>query len=84
MNTISANELKSRGVGTIDEALTAQSLKRTARFIKHHPDTEKTYGKALELLEANPHHPSLRLHWRQFLSALFFLLAPTTLRDTIN
>lgn len=25
MNTISANELKSRGVGAIDEALTAQS-----------------------------------------------------------
>ena len=41
---------------------TEQYLKRAAKFIKHHPDLEKTYGKALVLLEANPHHPSLRLH----------------------
>ena len=41
---------------------TEQYQKRAAKFIRHHPDLEKTYGKALALLEANPYHPSLRLH----------------------
>jgi len=27
-----------------------------------HPDVESQYAKTLELLELNPHHPSLRLH----------------------
>lgn len=41
---------------------TEQYVRRAAKFIKHHPDLEKTYGKVLALLEANPHHPSLRPH----------------------
>jgi len=36
--------------------------KRAAKFIKKHPDLINQYRKALQLLELNPHHPSLRLH----------------------
>ena len=41
---------------------TEQYNKRAARFIRAHPDVLSQYSKALELLELNPHHPSLRLH----------------------
>lgn len=41
---------------------TGQYEKRAARFLKRHPDLEKQYLKTLQLLEMNPHHPSLRLH----------------------
>lgn len=41
---------------------TDQYTRRAARFIKRHPEMEGVYAKALRLLEANPHHPSLRLH----------------------
>jgi len=32
------------------------------RWIKKHPDLKSQYLKTLKLLEANPFHPSLRLH----------------------
>jgi len=38
-----------------------QYEKRAVRFIKRHPELEKQYLKILQLLEANPFHPSLRL-----------------------
>ena len=41
---------------------TEQYLKRASRFLKRHPELEKQYLKTLQLLELNPHHPSLRLH----------------------
>ena len=41
---------------------TDQYLVRATRFIKRHPELARQYQKTLELLEANPHHPSLRLH----------------------
>ena len=41
---------------------TDQYTKRAARFLKRHPDLEKQYLKTLQLIELNPHHPSLRLH----------------------
>lgn len=41
---------------------TAQYNKRAARFLKRHPELEQQYLKTLQLLEMNPHHPSLRLH----------------------
>ena len=41
---------------------TEQYEKRALRFLKRHPELEKQYLKTLQLLEANPHHPSLRLH----------------------
>lgn len=41
---------------------TDQYVKRATRFTKRHPALEKQYLKTLQLLELNPHHPSLRLH----------------------
>ena len=41
---------------------TDQYNRRSAKFLKRHPDVETQYVKTLELLELNPHHPSLRLH----------------------
>jgi mRNA-degrading endonuclease YafQ of YafQ-DinJ toxin-antitoxin module len=41
---------------------TEQYTKRAVRFLKQHPELEKQYLKTLQLLAANPHHPSLRLH----------------------
>lgn len=41
---------------------TEQYNRRAARFLRLHPDASGPYAKALKLLEANPHHPSLRLH----------------------
>ena len=41
---------------------TEQYEKRALRFLKRHPELEKQYLKTLQLLEANPFHPSLRLH----------------------
>jgi toxin HigB-1 len=41
---------------------TAQYNRRAARFLKRHPELRQQYLKALQLLEANPFHPSLRLH----------------------
>jgi mRNA-degrading endonuclease YafQ of YafQ-DinJ toxin-antitoxin module len=41
---------------------TEQYNRRAAKFLKRNPDVENQYSKTLELLELNPHHPSLRLH----------------------
>lgn len=41
---------------------TDQYIRRAARFLKRHPQQHEQYRKTLLLLEANPHHPSLRLH----------------------
>jgi mRNA-degrading endonuclease YafQ of YafQ-DinJ toxin-antitoxin module len=41
---------------------TEQYNHRAARFLKRHPDLRQQYTKTLQLLEANPAHPSLRLH----------------------
>lgn len=41
---------------------TRQYEKRARRFLKRHPELEGQYLKTLQLLEANPRHPSLRLH----------------------
>lgn len=41
---------------------TDQYSRRAARFLKRHPQTRSQYRKTLLLLQANPHHPSLRLH----------------------
>lgn len=35
---------------------------RAERFLRRHPDLAARYFKTMQLLEANPHHPSLRLH----------------------
>ena len=41
---------------------TEQYTRRAARFLKQHPELRQHYLKTLQLLEANPLHPSLRLH----------------------
>lgn len=41
---------------------TDQYNRRAARFLKLHPQLREQYRKTLLLLQANPHHPSLRLH----------------------
>ena len=40
---------------------TEQYNRRAAKFLKQHPELRATYLKTLQLLEANPSHPSLRL-----------------------
>ncbi len=37
-------------------------LRRAKKFLKKHPEIRGQYQKTLQLLELNPHHPSLRLH----------------------
>jgi toxin HigB-1 len=41
---------------------TERYSRRAGRFLKQHPELRKAYAKTLELLTANPLHPSLRLH----------------------
>jgi mRNA-degrading endonuclease YafQ of YafQ-DinJ toxin-antitoxin module len=36
--------------------------RRALRWLKQHPELRSQYLKTLQLLEANPFHPSLRLH----------------------
>jgi mRNA-degrading endonuclease YafQ of YafQ-DinJ toxin-antitoxin module len=36
--------------------------KRALRFLKRHPELKRQYDKTLLMLQANPHHPALRLH----------------------
>jgi mRNA-degrading endonuclease YafQ of YafQ-DinJ toxin-antitoxin module len=37
-------------------------LRRARKFLRKHPEIHSQYRKALELLELDPTHPSLRLH----------------------
>jgi len=37
-------------------------IRKAKKFLKKHPEIHNQYQKTLELLELNPHHPSLRLH----------------------
>ena len=41
---------------------TDQYNRRAAKFLKQHPDLRSQYLKTLQVLQANPLHPSLRLH----------------------
>lgn len=41
---------------------TESYLRIAVRFLRRHPEVKRQYGKTMALLEANPHHPSLRLH----------------------
>ena len=42
--------------------LTESYLRIAVRFLRRHPHLKAQYAKTLALLQANPHHPSLRLH----------------------
>ncbi len=37
-------------------------VRKAKKFLRKHPEVHDQYRKILELLELNPHHPSLRLH----------------------
>ncbi len=41
---------------------TEQYNRRAKRFLKRHPELTQQYLKTLQILEVDPHHPSLRLH----------------------
>lgn len=41
---------------------TQQFKRKEIQFLKRHPELRQPYGKTLQVLEANPAHPSLRLH----------------------
>ena len=41
---------------------TDQYNRRAARFLRQNLDAAAQYAKTLQLLQANPHHPALRLH----------------------
>ena len=41
---------------------TESYTRRAVKFLKRHPELRNQYRKTLELLELNPHHPSLRLY----------------------
>lgn len=41
---------------------TDEYFKKSVKFFKKHPEMQSKYEKTLILLNANPHHPSLRLH----------------------
>lgn len=42
--------------------ITDEYKKCAKKFLKKHPDLVQRYLKTLDLLQTNPHHPSLRLH----------------------
>lgn len=42
--------------------LTESYLRIALRLLRRDPDLKRQYAKTLALLEANPHHSSLRLH----------------------
>ena len=47
---------------TYQLVFTDQYNRRAARWLRRHPELHNQYLKTLQLLEANPYHPSLRLH----------------------
>ena len=51
-----------RTAPSVCPGLTEHYNRRAAKFLKQHPPLRSAYLKTLQLLEANPAHPSLRLH----------------------
>ena len=54
--------VKGGGAQAYTLVFTGQYEQKAARFLKKHPALQKQYLKTLQLLQANPYHPSLRLH----------------------
>ena len=64
---------------------TEQYNRRAARFLKRHPDLRQQYIKTLQVLEANPAHPSLRMHpLRGKLDALYSVSINLSYRITLE
>ena len=51
-----------RAEAALPTGFNGRHTRRALRFLRRHPELKAQYTKALALLEANPHHPSLRLH----------------------
>ena len=59
--------------------------RRAARFLRRHPDLRQSYRKTLLLLEADPHHPFLRLYaLRGRLQGLHSVLINLSYRITLE
>ena len=64
---------------------TESYLARAVRFLRRHPDLAARYFKTVALLEADPQHPSLRLHaFRGNLSGLHSVSINLSYRITIE
>lgn len=55
-------EIKTLATQNHELHLTPRYMNRLVQFLKKHPDLKAQYFKTIALLEANPFHPSLRLH----------------------
>lgn len=65
--------------------ITDDYRQRATHFLQRHPDLATRYFRTIELLEANPHHPSLRLHaLRGRLSGLHSVSINLSYRITIE
>lgn len=62
MKKSSSTHLSSQASPDYQILFTDDYKKRAKRFLKKHPDLGMVYLKTFTLLEANPFHPSLRLH----------------------
>jgi toxin HigB-1 len=62
MKKTSSQSTLSQTLVTYQIQFTDEYKKRAKRFLRKHPDLGPAYLKTLTLLEANPFHPSLRLH----------------------
>ena len=59
--------------------------KRALKFSEYHPELKEQYRKTLLLIEANPMHPSLRLHkLKGKLSKLHSISINTSYRITLE
>ena len=56
---------------------TDEYFKKLTKFIKKHPDVLDRYIKAIELLEYDPYHPSLRLHKLQGKLNIYYSISIT-------
>ena len=64
---------------------TDQYTRRAARFLKRHSEMESVYSKTLRLIEANPYHPSLRLHaLKRRLHGLYSVSIKMSFRITVD
>jgi len=65
--------------------ITDDYRERARRFLQRHPDLATRYFRTIELLEADPHHASLRLHaLRGRLSGLHSVSINLSYRITIE
>lgn len=57
--------------------ITDEYFKKLKKFVKKHPNALSRYSKAMELLEIDPYHPSLRLHKLQGKLRVYYSVSVT-------